>query len=104
MSAESTDAEGLRWLLEPPAAGELHLHVAVGEGTELTPQLRAALEQLMSTLQQADVQGYMATCSPRCPMLQECTNFSCDGYHNCKSLTNFPCLADVHCRIGNLGF
>ena len=104
MTSESAGSEGLRWLLQPPAAGEIQIHVAVGDGTELTPRVRAALETLVSTLLQAEVQGYAAICSPRCPMLQDCARFGCDAYHNCSSLTSYPCLADVRCQITNVAF
>lgn len=104
MTSESAGAEGRRWLLQPPAAGELQIHVAVGERTELTPRLREALEALVSMLLQAEVQGYAAPCSPLCPMLQECPRFNCDGYHNCKFLSSYPCLADVRCQITNARF
>jgi hypothetical protein len=104
MSGESARSGNLRWLLQPPAAGEIHLHVAVGEGAELTPQLRAALEDLISTLQQADVQGFASSCSPQCPMLKDCGTMICNGYHNCGTLINFPCLADVTCKITSVAY
>src|SRR5438046_10703823 len=50
MASQSEPPEDLRWLLEPPAPGEVHLHVAVGEGAQLTPELQEALEQLLSRL------------------------------------------------------
>src|SRR5262249_45450741 len=54
MAGQSQPPEDLRWLLEPPAPGEVHVHVAVGEGTRLSPGLREALEQLLSRLHEAE--------------------------------------------------
>jgi hypothetical protein len=104
MPDQMSEADRSRWLLQPPAAGEIQIRIAVGEGAELTPQVQAALEQFMGTLQQADVAGFADTCAPRCPMLKECSGFGCTGYHNCTFLSSSPCVADVFCRIRTVTF
>lgn len=98
MTSRSEGGERSRWLLEPPAAGELQLHIAVGEGMELSLQLKAALDQLVAALYQDEVVGYVGACSPRCPDLQACGYLICGGLGGCD-LTKKPCLADVQCRI-----
>jgi len=98
MTSKSEGDERSHWLLEPPSAGEVQLHIAVGEGAELTPRLRAALDQLMAALYQDEVVGYVGNCSPRCTDLESCGRFICGGLGGCD-LTRFPCLADVSCRI-----
>jgi hypothetical protein len=103
MTSESAESDGVRWL-QPPAAGEVQVRIAVGEGAELTPQVQAALEQLMGTLQQADVAGFADTCAPKCPMLSDCAKFFCGGYHDCVHLVRSPCVADVFCRIATVPF
>jgi hypothetical protein len=104
MPSEPAGDEGTRWLLQPPSAGELHVHVAVGEGTELTPRLKAALDQLVAALYQEEVAGYAADCSPRCPDLRSCGTFDCLVLNNCIPLSSAPCVADVRCKIANVAF
>lgn len=66
MASQPEPPEDLRWLLEPPAPGEVHVHVAVGEGAQLTPEVREAIEQLLTRLHEAesDVSGFcrLITC------------------------------------------
>jgi hypothetical protein len=57
MADQSEPPEDLRWLLEPPAPGEAHVHIAVGEGTRLTPALREALEELVRRLHEAETES-----------------------------------------------
>jgi hypothetical protein len=93
-------AEDLRWLLEPPPPGAGHVHVAVGEGAELTAEVRAALEQLVRALHSQDVQGFgKAGCHPRCDDLANCLGLVCRPLNNCSYLTSTPCAANVDCRI-----
>jgi hypothetical protein len=98
MSSESTGSDRLRWLLQPPATGGVHLRVGIGDGAELTPQVQAALEELISSLQQVDVDAVAKRCFPKCPLLKGCGVFDCDGYHNCN-LGKGPCLVDIVCVI-----
>lgn len=87
-----------RWLLEPPAPGEVQLHIAVGEDAQLTPQLRAALDQLVTALYGDEVTGY-TTCYPKCPDLTGCGDFSCTDHFNCSVLSRQPCLIYQRCKI-----
>jgi hypothetical protein len=99
MTSGSTGGEGLSWLLEPPAPGEVHLHIAIGEGTELTPEVQAALSQLVGAVYQEDVAGFAAGCFPRCPDLAGCSDFLCVPLNNCDVLNREPCFARQTCRI-----
>jgi hypothetical protein len=100
MTSESGGEERIQWLLEPPAPGTLHLDIAVGEGTELTPEIRAALDNLISALSHTDVAGYSDTCYPKCLDLADCTNYGCRRLNNCNPLVSSPCVAEVTCYIG----
>ncbi len=67
-----------RWIVEPPpAAGEVSLYLAVGEGVELTAEQEAALSELMRTLETSDaeVTGHAA-----------CTNKGGCGIYDCDRL------------------
>jgi len=58
VSADEEPVDRASWLLEPPGAGEVRLVVELGEGAELTPEVQASLETLMSQLNDAEVAGY----------------------------------------------
>jgi hypothetical protein len=81
--------EERKWLVEPPAAGQVTVLVAAGDGVELNEEQRAALEALLMSLQESgdEVSGFagdcnISTCKPReitmpCAMLiGSCTEFS----------------------------
>ncbi len=69
------DNQGERqWIVEPPAAGEVSFHMAVGEGVDLTAEQEAALSELMRTLESndAEVTGHRQPCK-----LSSCNQKSC---------------------------
>jgi hypothetical protein len=100
MTSGPMGGESPRWLLQPPASGEVQLHIAVGERAELTAQTRAALEQLIRALYQQDVADIITTaCTPRCSDLRSCPKVTCTPLGNCGDLTAQPCLIDLHCKI-----
>jgi len=70
----------------PPAAGEISLFVAVGEGVELSPQQEDALGQLLGALEAADAE-VVGLGSPACPknVVTGCDPLSCSTVI-CKSL------------------
>jgi hypothetical protein len=63
MAREGSEAQDLQWLTQPAAPGVVHLHVAIGEGAQLSPEVQAALSQLVQAVrtQQGDVAGYGGT-------------------------------------------
>jgi hypothetical protein len=82
VTSESNESEARRWLIEPAAANEMKVSIRIGEEASLTPEIQAALEQLMMAMQGgAEVQGFcdafqtrncyaLSTCfgmSPACP-------------------------------------
>jgi hypothetical protein len=91
MADQSAGSEGPRWLLEPGPGGA-RIHVAVGEGAELTPELREALEALAGALHREEVEGY-AKPKP-CPILHVC-----NPYDTCNPQTSTPCARFTTCRI-----
>jgi hypothetical protein len=90
------------WLLSPPGADEVQLYLAVGDGYEMTAEVREAIDRLLATLQEEDVVGYRK-CSPKCPELDDCSAFSCRPLNNCgdlcSSLAGIPCAVNVNCVI-----
>jgi hypothetical protein len=94
MADQSNREESIRWLLEPPEPGVIHYYLEVGEGAEVTPEFRAAFEQLLSSLDPgAEVSGH--TCNAltikNCLTKLSCGGFSypgCDGHwcaqHTCR--------------------
>jgi hypothetical protein len=76
--------EDRSWLLEPPAAGDMHVHVELGEGVELDESLREALEGVVRAFYQGEVSGFAGDCSIRPP--------GCDPYWSCNPQEVSPCL------------
>jgi hypothetical protein len=99
MASQSQPPEDVQWLIEPAATGDLKFHIAIGEGVEVTPEIRQAIERLMTALQGTDTQGYAA--SPSCIPDLSCGPYSsgCRPRQNCMPLTQHPCAAEVSCRI-----
>jgi hypothetical protein len=89
--SERADRE---WLLEPLAPNEVRIHVDVGEGQELSPEIRGLLDTLMSELHATEVQGFAVSC----PDLSGCKEYSCN-LGVCDPQTRFPCAWDEHCFI-----
>ena len=58
MTSESEGGEERRWLLRPPEPGQFGLLFQVGEGAELTPEVNAALNRLVTALGSSEVEGY----------------------------------------------
>jgi hypothetical protein len=82
----------LRWLLEPPEPGQVHLHFDVAEGTELTPEATAALEALVRALAEPEVAGY-ATSGETC-------SISCgSGYKVAPCADKTSCTKGYSCKI-----
>jgi len=90
-----------RWLLEPPRANEVQIHVATGEGAQVSPEIVQDLERLISRLQSADadVEGFRTL--PPCGELETCSTFDCT-LGKCVPLSNKPCLANIKCRIESI--
>ena len=62
-----------RWVVEPPAPGEISFHMSFGEGVELTVEQEAALTDLMRVLESADAEVTGHSCSK----FSSCTGKSC---------------------------
>ena len=103
MAEETPDESESRWLLEPPGPGETHINVAIGSDVELSPEARATLETLISSLEGSEVSGYMladglADFSATCPAERRCA-----PYGRCRVLTKDPnCYTFTHCKIGGI--
>jgi hypothetical protein len=89
MADQPTSPEESHWLVEP-SPGEAHIHVAVGEGAEITSELRSALESLVGALQQEEVVGYARKCEER---------QNCSPLGTCHPQLASPCATFSTCRI-----
>jgi hypothetical protein len=93
MADQSAGSGEPRWLLEP-RPGEAQIHIAVGEGAAVTPELREALEALAGAIHQGEVEGYA---KPRpCPDL-----LICPSQFACQPKTEAPCAVFQTCRIAD---
>lgn len=86
------------WLLSPPAPGQIHVHIEMGSEVELSPEARAAIETLVSRIQDDEVSGFMQGCKS----LDNCTSFHCT-LGKCTPLDRKGpnCEAYVHCAIAD---
>jgi hypothetical protein len=95
MTTESGGSEGRRWLVEPPASGEITFQMSMGDQAEVTPEVQAAFEQLVQALRGNDVQGFVY--DPKCTT----KNVTCSPNYACTVESQQPhCVADYHCQIG----
>lgn len=110
MEADRDPVDNLRWLLTPPAPGEIHLHVDVGREARLTPEVRLALNDLLRTLEGEDVEGFRLRLGESCTgyysgpcfQLQACPDFTaptCVAYH-CQPLSCRICTGLAGIRPG----
>ena len=81
-----------RWIVEPPAVGEVSLYLAGGDGVTLTPEQEAALSALLRSLEVADaeVTGHAGICdalttTPTNCIKLKCTKVTCGLW--CQPLT-----------------
>jgi hypothetical protein len=88
------------WLLEPVGLNEVRVHVDVGEGVEVSPELREVLDALLDEIYAAEVQGLAAEDPdrPQCSDLMRCSAYSCD-LGRCQPLDRFPCAWKIGCTI-----
>jgi hypothetical protein len=96
MANQPEGQEDLRWLLEPPAPGAIKLYIAVGEGTELTPEARDAIETLTRMLEEQDTQGFAA--GPRLTAAGSCS-INCLILARCNPEYQTPCAMKDVCNI-----
>ena len=84
------------WLLEPPGAGEVELHIATGDDVELSPEAREALDRLIEAIQGHEVTGFGTPCT----FNFDCYPYSCN-LDNCQPLYKKPCKSNLGCRIAS---
>lgn len=90
MPDETGGAREPDWLIQPPSPGEVRLYIAIDEGAEISPEARAALDQLVELLQKEEVEGYATGTlvkKPACP-----TRYSCGSDGSCRPLVIQPCF------------
>ena len=94
----------LAWLLQPVAATEVRLSIAVGDDVELSEEARAAIETLLRELhgEDAEVSGFAfaKTCTTD---TSSCSFYRCGSFGKCQPESRFPCLADYSCKIASFG-
>ena len=81
-----TDADR-QWIVEPPSPGEIALHLAVGEGVQLTEEQERAVGELLRVLEADDpeVTGHAFAKAPQCPSLI-CQLSGCSTLRSCDVL------------------
>src|SRR5688572_10503979 len=89
MADDSQRAQELAWMLEPPPSGSIYAHIEIPEGTQVTPELTAAIENLMNLLQGTEVEGF-AACPTKAIDLPK---------PQCRPRISAPCATLVTCRI-----
>jgi hypothetical protein len=95
--------EDLRWLLEPPTPGGMHIHIDISPDAEVTPELRTALDQLAQALAaQDEVEGFSKTCTPYsgCPV-RSCNLGACEG-QECVGRTTCQ-IQPPSCKVPGFG-
>ena len=92
MPDEPHDESHSRWLVEPPAAGVVDIRVAIGSEVELSPEARAALETLISRLEESEVSGFVMS---SCGVHETCA----PAYGSCKPFEAYPCFWYTQCHI-----
>jgi hypothetical protein len=83
-----------RWIVGPPAPGEVNIQIAVDSRAQLTPELHQALEKLVLALQQDEVEGYRRP--EPCPDKV----VVCKPQGTCLPKITSPCATFQTCRIG----
>lgn len=82
MAQDSADDRA--WLLGPPGPGQVQIHVQVGPDTELNESQRAAVEELVASFYESEVEGYamVQACRPlHCrPRLTNCARDYCGDF------------------------
>jgi hypothetical protein len=96
MTSESGGDEERRFLLEPPAPGEITFQIAAGNEVEVSPEVQTAFAALVETLRGGEIKGYVfsAHCPNRIIMCKP--NDGC-GFEGTKQ-----CFVDYICQIGKL--
>jgi len=96
--ADEEAVDRSEWLVAPPAAGEIRLTVELGEGAQLSPEATAALERLMSEIEDAEVSGFMMSglnvglfgginLNSSCAKMA-CSKHDCTGVFECSAYTS----------------
>ncbi len=63
-----------QWIVEPPERGEVALHLAFGDGVQLTAEQEAALGELLRTLEAGDPE---VTGLSKCKPVSSCITLAC---------------------------
>ena len=84
------------WVVEPPRAGEIALHLSVGEDVTLTEEQERAISELLHSLETAEVAGYgkCAKVGGSCGTLR-CPAMSCSGSFDCGTFKDSKLTASA---------
>jgi hypothetical protein len=79
-----------QWIVEPPGPGEVSLHMAFGQGVQLTEEQEAAVGELLRTLEAVDAEVTGHELAGKCPKQSTCGTLTCkpvDCTLKCGTLT-----------------
>jgi hypothetical protein len=98
MASESESSAERNWLVEPPASTHIAFRIAAGDQVEVTPEIRQAFENLVVSLNAADVEGYTDACIG---YVRGCTNntYNCSPRQRCGYEGQAPCFINYFCKI-----
>lgn len=69
MAGEGGGSKGRRWVVRTPETAPVRIDVSIDEGVAVSPEVKSALENLISAIARDDeVTGYLRTSDPCCPL------------------------------------
>ena len=95
-------SSGSKWLLKPPGPGEVRFSFSAHKSVKITPDVRAALENLAKALlkKQVEALGITAAAAKCGPDLNCGTKtIDCNVRGRCRPEMQNPCAIDYSCLI-----
>src|SRR5581483_5911755 len=94
--ADDAAGDAGRWL-RPPEPGEVMIDIAVDEAADVSPEVRAALDNLAQALQESEVSGYAKPMSEKCNGYTVCNP---DGKCHPRAVIPVPTCPNLRvCKI-----
>lgn len=99
MDGSSQPPDETGWMVPPPGRNELTLTIGVGDGVELSPEIRQAVDLLIGTLISGELAAVAGEEGPKCGgVYNRCSSFSC-VLDTCNPFKSVPCAQLISCKI-----